>query len=126
VVIPIIVSGIFNVGILLSVRYSTRRIQTRRTITPSAVSTNPQNARDSRLLKHILFMLVVFIAGWAPVYILMAMSENDTDLGTAGLAFIILPELSILISVLDLLWYNHDVRKYLTAKLSNCLQMNRN
>ncbi|CAF0953231.1 unnamed protein product [Adineta steineri] len=67
VIVPSIVNIIFNSLIFISVRSSTRRIKALTTTTTITVTNiTHQDKRDTYLLKHIVFMFIVFISGWAP------------------------------------------------------------
>ncbi|CAF4024008.1 unnamed protein product, partial [Adineta steineri] len=68
VIVPSIVNILFNSLIFISVRSSTRRIKALTTTTTTVTNITHQDKRDTYLLKHIVFMFIVFISGWAPVY----------------------------------------------------------
>jgi hypothetical protein len=77
------------------------------------------SSREARLLKHMIFMFAVFLSTWGPIYMIFAI-----NLGLLGNAFspitlqvfLTTPAVSILINVIDLFLYNHELRKYFTNK----------
>jgi hypothetical protein len=105
---------ITNSIIFTYVRRSTRRVQ----------PANGENAqastlsdRDARLLKHMIFMFVVFACGWAPVYIEKMVDVSGTAVSpVAAQIFLLIPAVALLIDVADLFFYNHELRKYFTNK----------
>ena len=74
----------------------------------------------------MLFIFIVFVSGWTPVYIISMINQDATTLSKVFLYLQLLPELSSLILILDLFWYNHDLREYLTNALLKYLRLNRN
>ncbi|CAF1009328.1 unnamed protein product [Adineta steineri] len=129
VIVPSIVNIIFNSLIFMSVRSSTRRINALATTTTTATTTKTsvtntthQDKRDIYLLKHIVFMFIVFISGWAPVYTFFIVVDFANPIGlwlTLLLQF--LPALSLLISIIDLFLYNHELRQYLKDRFLHLL-----
>ncbi|CAF0855901.1 unnamed protein product [Adineta steineri] len=106
VIIPSIVNILFNSLIFMSVRSSTRRINALATTTTktSVTNTTHQDKRDIYLLKHIVFMFIVFISGWAPVYTVFIVVDFANPIGlwlTLLLQF--LPALSLLITLIYLI-----------------------
>ncbi len=103
--------AIINSIIFLYARQSTRRVR----------PTNGENAnipilgqRDAHLLKHMIFMFAVFSGGWAPPYMLRAVTESVSGFSPIVLQiFYIIPATCILIVIVDLFLYNHELRKYL-------------
>jgi hypothetical protein len=107
---------ISNSIIFIHTHRSTRRIHTINEDRAPAVTLRP---RDARLLKHMIFMVVVFLSTWGPIYTIMAV--NLSLLGNAfsplGLQILLtMPSVGILINVVDLFLYNHELRKYFTNK----------
>ncbi len=94
--------------------------------TANIANTNRQHARDIYLLKHILFIFIVFVIGWAPIYILIAADQNGDVPTWVYLLLELLPVLSVAIDIIDLFMYNHDLRQYLKERLLYCLHFNRN
>jgi len=126
VILPFILNGVFNTLIFLRVRSSTRRIQALATTTSAAnaANSNHRQARDIYLLKHTLFILIVFIGGWAPLYILTVVITDRTTYYMPYLLSELLPPLGSLIVALDLFVYNHDLRRYWRGRLLKCLHLN--
>lgn len=108
----------------MSVHSSTRRVQALATTSSSAVNSNHQNARDIYLLKHMLFIFVIFVGGWTPIYIRSMIVYDDTTLYIPALLLQFLPECSSLIVIMDLFWYNRDLRNYVKERLLHYLHCN--
>ncbi|UJR29927.1 hypothetical protein I4U23_017474 [Adineta vaga] len=127
IVIPLIFQIIFNLITFITVRSSTRRIHDTTTITGMSESntSRQQYTRDMRLLKHILFMFVVFIFGWAPYYIIIALPD---DIFARIPSWIIIslqipPVISSVIQAVDLFIYSREIRQYLKKQLYHCWQL---
>ena len=120
VILPLILNGLFNALIYLRVRSSTLRVRAVRMIQNPAVKSTSQHTRDIYLLKHMLFNFIIFMVGWAPIYVVgVADSRRRVPVQIYELLKI-LPAFSSLINVLDLFWYSHDVRQYLRERLPIC------
>lgn len=103
--------------IFFRVRSSTRRIQALAEESNSTpVHANQLSVRDIRLLKHMLFIFVVSVIGWAPIYIFSLTDQPDFFSQWFFLVLQLLPVISSLINVLDLFWFNHDLREYLKER----------
>jgi len=116
VVIPAISLVITNSIIFIYVRRSSRRVQPMNVGSDQAVTLS---RREAYLLKHMIFMLAVYLCGWAPIYIILAVSLSliTTAFSPVGLQiFLTMPVVSILINVVDLFLYNHELRRYFTNK----------
>ncbi|CAF3942229.1 unnamed protein product [Adineta steineri] len=96
VLLPSILNAIFNVLIVKNVRSSTRRIHAG--IVDTNVSTNAQqnSARDVHLLKHISFIFIISVIGWAPVYLYEAITANPSAIQWLFIMLQILPSSKIL------------------------------
>jgi len=107
---------VFNSFIYKFVRSSTRRIHT------IAENLSATNNRDIYLLKHMLFIFIVFIIGWAPSNINSIVNSYIGNTSWVYQIFEIMAVVSSMIIVLDLFFYNHDLRRYLSEKLLNILK----
>ncbi len=111
---------ITNSMIFIYARRSTRRVH----------ATNGESAqapilssRDVHLLKHMIFMFVVFAGGWIPIYVAKVINYSGTVLSPLAMEILsTIPAVSLLIDIADLFLYNHELRRYLTNKR----QMNQN
>lgn len=119
--IPSSLMMIFNLLIYIYVRTSSRRIY------PIGTNgNNPiiQNTRDIYLVKHMLFIFVVFVVGWSPAFILalpgLAITSNSSWI---NIIVAILPVISSTIIGLDFAYFNHDIRQYLKRKSLVCLHL---
>ncbi|UJR17387.1 hypothetical protein I4U23_004282 [Adineta vaga] len=125
-ILPSITMIFFNSMIFYSVHSSTRRVQTLPSSTSAISSVNHGRARDIYLVKHMLFMFVVFIAGWGPIYMYSAIVGIQDINSSIIITLQILPVSSSFINIVDLFMYNHDLRRYLTERLLKYLHLNRN
>jgi hypothetical protein len=94
------------------VRSSTNRVQ------PSSMTvTNAQhiNRRDKHILRHIIIMFSIFVGGWSPVYIYSLV--RSTLSASVYFSLMILAEVSLLLDIIDLFIYNHELRKYFQDKI---------
>ncbi len=119
VILPLIIIAIFNAIIFLKVRSSSRRIHTTALPSTAAIDRRQQNARDVHLLKHMLFMFVVFIMGWAPIYTYSLIVQNPYSYYLLFIVLQVLPVFSVVVDILDLFLYNHDIRQYYKTRLFN-------
>ncbi|UJR17810.1 hypothetical protein I4U23_004709 [Adineta vaga] len=123
VIVPSIINIVFNSIIFFFVRSSTRRVLMTATITSSIKDINSQqHSRDLNLLKHISFIFIVFIIGWGPFYIVLAIDGKRTIQPWIYLLLQILPVISAAIQTLDLFMYNREVRQYLQQQFFNFFQ----
>ncbi len=103
-----------NIIIFSYTHHSTRRVQPANGESAQAPTLSH---RDARLLKHMIFMFVVFFCGWIPIYIIAAIDWNGTAISNVLLHGLeILPVVSLFIDLADLFLYNHELRRYFTDK----------
>jgi len=115
VTIPSILATIFNSLIYISVRSSTRRIRA------TTENVNQANSRDISLLKHMLFIFVVFIIGWTPTYVDMIFNSSITGTLLSSLILEVIAIVSTIVIIFDLFFYNRDLRRYLTENILKVL-----
>ncbi|UJR17386.1 hypothetical protein I4U23_004281 [Adineta vaga] len=125
-ILPSIIMIFFNSMIFYSVHSSTRRVHTLTFSTSAISSVNHGRTRDIYLVKHMLFMFVVFIAGWGPIYIYLMIVGTQEKTLWITILLQILPVLSSFINIVDLFIYNHDLRRYLTGRFLKYSHLNRN
>ncbi len=114
IIIPTICLIITNSIIFIHVRRSTRRVQPMNGDSAQAATLG---SRDARLLKHMIFMFAVFFCGWAPAFLVEAINANGNLVSLITVqAILVIPEVSLLIDVVDLFLYNHELRNYFTNK----------
>ena len=116
VIVPSCLNGLLNALIFLRVRSSTRRVHAVTMPWPTTLNPVLHHTRDARLLKHMLFNFTIFILGWTPIYVLAVFDTAQTVSPMIYELLRSLPILSSLVNVLDLFWYNHDIRKYLKQR----------
>ena len=67
-------------------------------------------------------MFGVFFCGWIPIYIVAIIDWDGTSIPHVVLhGVLILPTGSLLINIVDLFWYNHELRSYFMGLLHNQL-----
>ncbi|CAF1432701.1 unnamed protein product [Adineta steineri] len=102
---------IINVLIYHYVRASSRRVQ------PQAISEHIQQTKISRrdiyLLRHMILMFCVFVGGWAPVFIIPIISHYIPIRPIVSSSITVICEVALLIDIIDLFLYNHELTKYL-------------
>ncbi|UJR18509.1 hypothetical protein I4U23_005416 [Adineta vaga] len=121
VILPVIFNIIFNGIIVIFVRLSTRRVHAvTMSVATGTDTSHQQNRRDIKLLKHILFLFIVFIFGWGPLYIALTMR----DLRIPDWLYNVLqipPTFTVIIQVVDIFIYTHEVRQYWKEQIKRCL-----
>ncbi|CAF1225941.1 unnamed protein product [Adineta steineri] len=125
IILPTILNTIFNSLIFILVRSSTRRVRTL-AITGTSIVNSNYNARDIHLLKHILFISVVFLLGYVPIYTIRMLYLDADVIFWASQLIQFLPALSGLIIIVDLFWYNRDLTQYIKDSIFRCLRLNPN
>jgi len=114
VIVPSILNGFFNLLILLKVKVSSRQLS-KNQMKIKTINSNGKCLcdRDVSLLKHMLFIHIVFVIGWAPINLLPLIGIYIKIPFLVDLFLRLLPPLSLLINILDLFLYNHELRQYL-------------
>jgi hypothetical protein len=113
-VIPTIFLAITNGLIFNHVHRSTRRVRPRNM---NNTQVPVLSDRDARLLKHMIIIFAVFFFGWIPIYIIAVINWNGNGISyVAQHAIEILPTVSLLIDIINLFWYNYELRRYLTNR----------
>jgi hypothetical protein len=127
VILPSILNGFFNLLILLKVKLSTQRLSAGG-MRISTIHSNTKCicARDVCLLKHMLFIHIVFVIGWGPISLFSIIGIYVKTHFVVGLILRLLPPLSLLINIIDLFLYNHELRQYLTEQFLKYLFSNSN
>ncbi|CAF1649633.1 unnamed protein product, partial [Adineta ricciae] len=127
VVIPMVFILIFNSIIFVFVRSSTRRIRQAKIATtiPGSATLSQQHTRDVHLLKHILFLFVVFILGWGPLYIIVILPDYILAAlpSWLPLPLQVPPAISCMVQIADLFIYNREIRQYLKQQIYHCLHL---
>lgn len=124
VIVPSVVFFVTGVLIYINVRSSSRRVQP----LPSTITDNNSNngtqtkisRRDVHLLRHMLAMLIIFVGGWAPLYVLFAVQNQFSVNTTISACFTIWCQIALLCDIIDLYLYNHEVRNYLITSFCRC------
>jgi hypothetical protein len=109
---------VINMLIYHHVRSSSLRVQ------PQIISSNIQltkiSRRDIYLLRHMVLMFCIFVAGWTPTFIIPILRYYTSIDIIINSSVIVWCELALLIDMIDLFLYNHEVRKYLKDICLRC------
>ncbi|CAF3330542.1 unnamed protein product [Rotaria socialis] len=76
------------------------------------------NGREKSLLKHMMFMLIVYVIGWVPLYIVKIFPVNTSTQSIKSM-LAALPIASCWISITDMLVYHHEVRRFVWMHVSH-------
>ncbi|CAF0795070.1 unnamed protein product [Adineta ricciae] len=120
-VFPSILKIVLNASIFCFVRSSTRRVKPKENAKGlSNASPKWKKTRDTQLLKHMIFLYVVFIFGWGPIYLLPIAASFTTVSPLVLAIFQLLPVVSSFTIVLDLFYYNRDLIRYFKEQCLKC------
>ena len=110
--IPAFICIITNALIYRHVLASSRRVQTS-TACPDNQYACAISRRDISLLRHMIILFLVFILGWTPS-VIVNIAEYYTAVSNLlyDVSFLSF-QLALLVVIIDLFLYNHEVRKYL-------------
>ncbi|UJR21680.1 hypothetical protein I4U23_024757 [Adineta vaga] len=116
VIIPALICLVINILIFQHVRSSTNRVQ------PSFTTGNENqylqiNRRDLYLLRHMIISFCIFLGGWSPVYLYNVIVFEPSFVSIISSICVLLAELSLLLDIIDLYLYNHELRRYFREKL---------
>ena len=120
VILPSMMCTALNLFIFRYVRSSSHRVQAITHATHDEHTKNQSHRRDMHLLRHILIMFSVFIGGWAPAFILRCFVPNLAVRTLSMCLFMVLAELSLLVVMINLYVYNHELRQHLFNKIFKC------
>jgi hypothetical protein len=133
VVLPSLINTILNILIFLHVRASTRRIlaDTKSVSINVTSQQQPQQQqlqsisvishRELVMLRQMIFIFIVFITGWSPVFVITIIRHFVSfDTMFTSMAAI-LSQLCILTIIFNLFLYNHELRDFLLSKFRQCI-----
>lgn len=113
---------IFNSLIFIYVRSSSRRVHT---IGTNRNYTINRNTRDIYVVKHMLFITIIFVVGWTPTLILALPSlAQISSYQWVNSTIRTLPVISSTIIGLDFAFFNHEIRRYIKRKSLALLHLN--
>lgn len=120
IVIPVAICITINITIFIYVKSSSRRVHSISKVS----STNQRNdrqpklsRRDIHLLRHMIFMFLVYIIGWGPICVFAIISRHISVNVVISNIVSLLAELSLLCDIVDLFLYSHELREYLQRKV---------
>ena len=106
-----------NSIIFIYARRSSKRVQP---MNEHRVSIPALTYRDARLLKHMIFIFLVSFCTWIPPYLVGAILWNQNVVNSPAVqAMKLLPGVGLIITIIDLFWYNHELRRYFTGQRNN-------
>ena len=112
-IIPSMLNGLLNLFIFLKVSLSSQRlISGVKSLSLESLNSKHLQNRDIALLKHILFLHIIFVIGWAPIALTPIIELFVQIPHLVNLFVRLLPSMSLLINILDLYVYNHELRQY--------------
>lgn len=115
---PAVFLAVTNTIIFIYVHRSSRRVH--QTNSENIRKSARANQRNNRLLKHMLFIFIAFFIGWVPIYIIGVVNWNGVGISyVAYHALQMLPTICFIINIVDLFWYNHELRTYFRRKISH-------
>ncbi|CAF4080024.1 unnamed protein product [Adineta steineri] len=118
VIIPSIICLVNNMMIFKFVRSSTNRIQTSlEDAKNNAHQRQHLSRRDLHLLRHMIVMFCIFVAGWSPIYLYAVFAVQFSFSSIIVSMFVILSLLSVLVVISDLFLYNRELRRYFQDKI---------
>ena len=125
VILPALICFVLQMRILKFVVSSSKRVhheQQPAFHTIQHPAPPPIHRRDLHLVRHIIIMLCIFVGGWSPIYLytLINLSLNFDSALTSG--FILLAKFSIVADLVNLFLYNHELRRYVLARLVKCFR----
>jgi len=106
-ILPVMIVLICNIQVFLFVHRSSQRVHA------EDRGNKFSQARDVRLIKTMIITLIVFVAGWGPLFVEQTFSASITISSTVDMIFQILPTLSMLCDVIFLIYTNQPVRLFL-------------
>lgn len=124
-IIPLVTNAILNMKIFLHVRRSSRRIQPQ-ALSAVTTGTNNQppkiNRRDLSLLKHMIFIFIIFVIGWTPIFTINLIDIIIPGHIIAILSCMYISAICILAIIIYLFLCNHDIRTTLFNTIRHCFQ----
>jgi hypothetical protein len=123
VIVPALITLILNLGIFKHAHSSSRRIKPQNESTVANVTMEQQpriKRRDIYLLRHTAFMFFVFVIGWSPIFLLVAIDYSGSVDRLVYTLLQVLAVLSTLACMLNLFFYNREVTRYIKDKLFKC------
>ena len=117
-IIPAVICVVTNALIYRHVRASSNRVQVH-----SVSMANDRgniSRRDIFLLRHMVIVFFVFVIGWTP-WVSTSIAWRYTAVSDIlDFSSLVSFQLALLVDIIDLFLYNHEVRKYLIQFCSSC------
>lgn len=80
------------------------------------------NDREKSLLKHMIFMIIVYVIGWIPLYIGRMFVGHDVVQSTLINTLMALPILSCWINMIDMLVYHREMRQLVRERTTRFIR----
>ena len=116
-IVPSILNAMLNSAIFRKVSLSSQRLISE---LKKSSSMEALNNRDVSLLKHMIFLHIIFVIGWAPIAFIPILELFITIPHSVALLLRVLPSISLLINIVDLYVYNHELRQYFREDFLKC------
>ena len=117
-IVPTVICVMTNALIYQHVRASSNRVQMRSGAT--ANGREKISRRDIFLLRHMVIVFFLFIIGWTP-WVSMSIARYYTTVPIIlDYSSMVSFQLALLVDIIDLFLYNHEVRKYLVQLCLSC------
>ena len=116
-IVPSILNAMLNSAIFRKVSLSSQRLISE---LKKSSSMEALNNRDVSLLKHMIFLHIIFVIGWAPIAFIPILELFITIPHLIALLLRVLPSISLLINIVDLYVYNHELRQYFREDFLKC------
>ncbi|CAF1972765.1 unnamed protein product [Rotaria magnacalcarata] len=110
---PCVIMVLIHVIIFLYTWRSAKRVApTANTQETQATYRMALNDREKSLLKHMIFMLIVYVISWVPLYIAKIFVPKTSTLYSTVKTLNALPIVGGWINIVDMLVYHHEVRQF--------------
>ena len=121
IIIPALISFSLNIRLFSYIYRSSRRIQSHNSISriqPADTVRRPKLRRlDILLLKNAIFLLMIFIFGWSPIFSLVAIDYDGHMSPVYYSVFQGLAAVSLSFCVINLFVYHQKLRQFLRNKI---------
>lgn len=68
----------------------------------------------------MIFMFIIVFNGWIPIYLAAIINWNDSAFSYVAFTnFRLLPPVKLLIAMINLCWYNHELCSYLEHRFKS-------
>lgn len=124
VAFPLSINTILHICIFIHVKRSSHRIQPQN-LSEIRSNTNGQqqlkiSRRDVSLLKHMIFIFLMFVVGWTPIFVINIIDFLNSVDFTIVMSCVYLSIVCVLSIIIHLFLCNREIRDYLFNLIRNC------